>query len=420
MSDKDDCGWSVFDVVKNYSHLYESDRPYFYNTKKVQLTASKSDLWIVSTDYNCFSEVCYNGQDIKSEREDLTVADKQIFFVPTTKSHEVVDRLITSQIMPNFKYFRSLSFVSKPLPLYLINLHDELNLGISRDHALTLEVNRLTSGNISFDSRYFYQHTQSLRQLRILERDGKGWIFMNVKVHEDVIAFAVVINGVFIVTAQSIVEMWNVEMTERLMDSLQMAAIECCESVSDDLIASVGKTEVSFINSHNLQVVSTTLVSENQLVLACSSKYDVLVKDIRFQNGECFIMRNNKKLLSLDNTDIFQVARFSPNAKKLVLSHAKYQNCYRCYDISESSVTAISEMKKKTLEMLCFLDNEYFITIGTYKELCLNHIHSSKIPAIVELEQHPTSVFCCSAAQTLTVNYINNNFREFRVKWPRK
>ena len=29
MSDKDDCGWSVFDVVKNCSHLYESDRPYF-------------------------------------------------------------------------------------------------------------------------------------------------------------------------------------------------------------------------------------------------------------------------------------------------------------------------------------------------------------------------------------------------------
>ena len=295
MFDNDDCGWSVFDVVKDYSHLYESDRPYFYNTKKVQLTAFKSDLWIVSRDCNCFSEVCYNGQDIKNEREDLTVAEKQIFFAPTTKSHEIVDRLITSQIMPNFKYFRSLSFVCKPLPLYLINLHDELNLGISRDYALTLEVNRLTSGNISFDGRYFYQHTQSLRQLRILERDGKGWIFMNVKVHEDVIAVAVVINGVFIVTAQSIVEMWNIEMTERLMHSPQMAAIECCESVSDDLIASFGKTEVSFINSHNLQVVSTTLVSENQLVLACSSKYDVLVKDIRSQNGECFIMRNNKK-----------------------------------------------------------------------------------------------------------------------------
>ena len=131
-------------------------------------------------------------------------------------------------------------------------------------------------------------------------------------------------------------------------------------------------------------------------------------------------MRNNKKLLSLDNTDIFHVARFSPNAKKLVLLHAKYQNGYRCYNISERVVTAISEMKEKTLEMLCFLDNEYYITIGTYKELCLNRIHSSKIPAIVELEQHPTSVFYCSATQTLTVNYMNYNFREFRVKWPRK
>ena len=139
--------------------------------------------------------------------------------------------------MPNFKYFRLLSLVCKPLLLYLINLHDELNLGISREHALTLEVNRLTSGNISFDGRYFYQHTQSLRQVRILKGDGNGWIFMNEKVHEDVIAFAVVINGVFIATAQSIVEMRNIEMTERLMDSPQMAAIECCESVSDDLIA---------------------------------------------------------------------------------------------------------------------------------------------------------------------------------------
>ena len=413
--------WSVFDVVKNYTQLYESDRTDFSVTEKVSLTASKSDLWIVSLEFSKFSEFCYNGEVMTDESGDYPeVGKQQIFFPPATKSHETIDRSIASQIMPNFRYFRLLSFVCEPLPFYLINLRDDLNLSISRDYALTLEVNRLTSGNISFDGRYFYQHSQSSRQLRVLKRDGKCWIFLNEKVHQGVIAFAVVINGVFIVTAQSIVEMWDIEMTQRLMYSQQMAAIECCESVSDDVIACVGKTEVSFINSHNLQVISTTLVSENQLVLACSSKCDVLVKDIRFENSECFIMRNNKKILSLGNTDIFIAARFSPNAKKLVLLDARYEHGYRCYDISESSVTTVSQMKYLTFEMLCFLDNEYYITVRGSKSLFLNSIHLSNKPSKVVLKQHATSLFYCRATQTLIVNYTNNNFREFQVKWPRK
>ena len=411
--------WSVFDVVNNYTHLYESIGPFTYVTGKVplSLTASKSDIWFVSHSTS-LNEFCYmyNGKGMRGHSGVLSVPGRQIFFPPATKSHEIVDRSITSQIMPNFKYFRHLSFVSEPTPSYLINLHDELNLAITCDNLTTLQFNRLASGNISFDGRYFYQHSQSLRQLRVLKRDGKVWILANENVYQNIIAFAVVINGVFIVTAQRIVEMWNIEMTQRLMDCQQMAAIVCCESVSDDLIACVGKTEVSFINSHNLHVVSTTLVSLNQLVLACSSKYDVLVKDIHFQNGECFIMRNNKKTLSLPNTDFFQVARFSPNANKLVLLDAKYNNGYRCYDMSESSMTTVSETKIDTHEILCFLDDEYFITIKAYKTLRLNSIHSTKIHAMITFDQDPTSIFYCHTIQTLIVNYMNNKFHEFRLK----
>ena len=411
--------YSVFDVVNNYTNLFESTSSFKIDANKIPLTSYKSDTFFVLT-FDCFTELCCNGEGMHKHFKTPFVLSK-LFFPPTTKSHEIVDRSIASQVMPNVKDFRYYLFVSEvPLPRYLINLYDGLNLVISFQDTLTLEVNKFTPGNISFDGRYFYQHSQSLHQLRVLKRYGKVWIFQNEKVYQDVIAFAVVINGVFVVTAHSIVEMWNIEMTERLMHSQQMAAIECCESVSDYLIACVRKTEVSFINSRNLQVVSTTLMSENQLVLACSSKYDVLVKDIRFQNGECFIMRNNKRILSLPDAGIFQMARFSPDANKLVLYDANFDNGYRCYDISESSVTTVSESKQETLEILCFLDNEYFITIVACKQLYLNSIHSTNILPTIRLDQYPISVFYCHGTQTLIVNYMDNNFRELRVKWPRK
>ena len=413
--------WSLFDVVNDYNLLFRS-RIYSFEDleeKPASLTASKSDKWFFSNSTK-LSEFCYNGERIVKESRDLQVAWEQLFFLPSTKSYELVDRSVTSQIMPNFHYFRKLLFVSEPIPWYLINLHDELNLAISDDYELTLEVNKLTSGNISFDGRYFYQHSQSSRQLRVLKRDGKGWIFLDEKIFRDVIAFAVVINGVFIVTTENIIEIWNIEMTQRLMHCQKMAAIECCENVSDYIIACVGKTEVSFINSCNLQVVSTTLVSENQLVLACSSKYDVLVKDSRFQNRDCFIMRNNKGILSRRHTDNFQAARFSPNVNKFVLLSGEKFDCgYHCYGISGVSVTKVSGRRKKIHEMVCFLDNEYFITFAAERNLCLNSIHSDIPKAKIRLDHHATSVFYCHATQALIVNYRNNNFQEFRVIWPK-
>ena len=164
---------------------------------------------------------------------------------------------------------------------YVVILSDMLHLHITApdNHAvtsLTLMRSRLTVCNISSDGRYLYQHCQSFRMLSVLKRDDTSWIFMNREV-EKVIAFAVVKNGVCVVTAQGMIEVWNIEMSERLMSCQLLKAIKCCEPVSDYLIACIGKTEVNFIDSRNLQVVSTTSLSESHLVLACSSKCDVLV-----------------------------------------------------------------------------------------------------------------------------------------------
>ena len=410
----------VFDAVNNYTPRHESPtKRDTFDGKKVSLTASKSDIWFVSRSGILF-ELCYNGKGIDKQYYQMNAAEKQLFFPPTTKSREIVDRSITSQIMPNFKYFRYLSNATDPIPRCLINLHDESHLALSHDSALTLQVDRFSSGNISYDGLYFYQHCQSLRELRVLKRDGKGWIFLNENLYSDVVAFAVVMNGVFIVTAQSIVEIWKIDMSERLMHCQQMASIECCESVSDYLIACVGKTEVSYIDSRDLQIVSTTSVAESQHVLACSSKYDVLVKDNRFQNGECFIMRNNKRMFSVLDANIFQVARFSPNACKLILFDAKFDRGYHCYDISEGPSPAFLKTNGKTPEILCFLDNEYFITFGASKTLCLTGIYSTETLATVFLDQLPTSIFYCRTTQTLIVNYMNNKFQEFRVHFGQK
>ena len=404
--------YSVFDVRNNYT-LLQNDITDELEGKEISLTGYKSDSWLAFDGQKVY-ELYQNGLLFKS-RESTRIKYRKLFFPPSTKTNKIDDISITSQVTGNLEYFRHILF-NNFMRTNQIFLNHMLQISISPNHTLKLLDNKLSSGNISFDGQYFYQHFQFLRELRVLKRNFMGWNFVNGKIRHNMIAFAVVKNGVFVLTVQGIIEIWNFELSERVMARQLLNAIECCESVSDYLIAFVGKTEVSFIDSRNLQVLSTTSVSENQRVLACSSKCHVLVVK---ENNQCFIMKNDKRTHSLYNTGTIKLARFFPSGSKLLLFSNDLQK-YHCYDISENSLTLVWKLRFPDvmgIEILYFLKDEYFIAIFTAIQpvLSLTCANSGKILTCFDIIDHPTSVFYCRETQILIVNYRSGWFDEFRV-----
>ena len=412
--------YSVFDVRNNYT-LLPNDTTDQLEGKEISVTGYKSESWLVF-DGGRVHELYHNGLVFKSRKSTRIEDFRKLFFPPSTKTNKIDDISITSQVAGNLEYFLYIFFHDFTAKGQIILNHMlQVQVTVFTNHTLTLLDNKLSSGNISFDGQYFYQHFQFLRELRVLKRNFMGWIFVNGKIRHNIIAFAVVKNGVFVLAIQGIIEIWNFEMSQRVMARQLLNAIECCESVSDYLIACVGKTEVSFIDSRNLQVVSTTSVSENQRVLACSSQYHVLVVK---ENNQCFIMRNDKTTHSVNNTGTVKLARFSPSGRKLLLFSNDLQK-YHCYDISQNSLTLVWNLGLPDvmgIEMLYFLEDEYFIAIFTPMQtvLSLNCANSGKILTCFNIFDRPTSVFYCRETQIVIVNYRCGGFKEFRVHWPNR
>ena len=410
--------YSVFDVRNNYT-LLPNDTTDQLEGKEISVTGYKSESWLVF-DGKRVHELYHNGLVFKSRKSTRIKDFSKLFFPPSTKTNKIDDISITSQVAGNLEYFLYIFFHVFTATDQII-LNHMLQITIFANQSLTLLENKFSSGNISFDGQYFYQHFQFKRELRILKRSFMSWTPVDGKIQHNMIAFAVVKNGVFVLTVQGSIEIWNFEMSARVMARQLLNAIECCESVSDYLIACVGKTEVSFIDSRNLQVLSTTSVSENQRVLACSSKYHVLVVK---ENNQCFIMRNDKTTHSVNNTGTVKLARFSPSGRKLLLFYDDLQK-YHCYDIFENSLTLVWNVgfpDVMGIEILYFLEDEYFIAISTEMQrvLFLTCANSGKIMTCFNIFECPTSVFYCRETQILIINYRKGEFKEFRVHWPKR
>ena len=145
----------------------------------------------------------------------------------------------------------------------------------------------------------------------------------------------------------------------------------------------------------------------------------MLVKNI-FENGECWILKDNEAIHSLNAEQLIKSARFSPDASKLVffhLSDLKYDDHGRCYEISENAMSKKWEVSRGC-DILLFLDNDYFIGLTDCKLLSLICTNSGAVLTRFDLLDTPTSMFYNCENQTLIVNYVNKKFEEFRVYWP--
>ena len=347
------------------------------------------------------------------------------------KIHEISDVSIILQIMPKSHYLNH----HRPLENFQICfrqgdctkviLNDELFLSFSSNEGtLSLYSAEITSGNSSLDGQFLYQHRQSLCELGVFRRNTSGGSVVSLNVFRNVLAFAVVKNGVFLVTVEEDIEIWNAEMSKCLMKSKLLEAIKCCEPVSDYSVACVGKTKVSFFDSRTLQLLSTTSLSENQDVLTCNSKYDVVVRDFSFECNKCFIMKDDKIIHSLNDTMCIELARFSPDASKLVLYfNSRANEHYSFLEISKEKVKEACRVQLHAeSRRLYFLDNNYFITVAVNNNdywLFLTCFRTKKNVPFFRLSGRVTSMFFNRECQILIVNYYQNTFEEFHLQLPK-
>jgi WD40 repeat protein len=425
--DNDTC--SLYDVRNNYKRLQtvtfeDGDSDLIYTTWK-------SDSWILLSRYDSRTITIINDEGTYSNSYLLKHEASVTFFPPSGKALANADwsgifqiqSKLASMLFCRCSYMKrnNISYADKDISTTL--LHDEKLLASFSSHLVLLDAIE-TCGNLSFDGQFFYQHFTYSRQFRIFRRSSGRWILVNGDI-QDIITFAIVKNGVLLVSPGKI-EIWDVSMLDCLKRCPKSCEIRSCESVSDYLVACIAEAEVNFIDSRTLEIQSKTSLSGNQEVLACSSKCDVVVRDISDSNWKCFIMRDNHKSYPGIYLGDVHVARFPPDASLLLVIDVK--NCTKCLEISETGLAMtcddLFEMEGNSVyifDNICFVDNKHFIIYFYMSAQFNEHVLSfERIPRYEEplclpICDYPTSLFYNRETATLIVNYLNCNFEELKL-----
>ena len=119
-------------------------------------------------------------------------------------------------------------------------------------------------------------------------------------------------------------ELWNNDMTQCLATFDVLVGMNTCFPVSDEVIACVYDSYVTFFNVFTKKIESKTSFSEKVFtVYACSVKYHVLA---HMHSGECSLWKNGVKVDGWENVlrantslTLFAHAEFSPQGSRLAM-----------------------------------------------------------------------------------------------------
>ena len=189
---------------------------------------------------------------------------------------------------------------------------------------------------ISVDGRYIYTSGRygDLNSYNMFSCTQPGKSRKLVQVKRSIIPFVPVTNGVFFVgeLAKNLVEfvggtpeLWNSDVTERLLCFPELTGTFRCLSVAEDLVACIMESQVCFFDVLKKEIVGRTQLSESYHsssmsryiysvgVIACSRQYHVL---FRKGSSHALLLQDTKIIDSISN-DI-TTASFSPSGRLLV------------------------------------------------------------------------------------------------------
>ena len=207
----------------------------------------------------------------------------------------------------------------------------------------------------------------------------------------------VVRDGVILYYENRIPELWNNDVTQCLATFDVLVGMEECLSVSDEVIASVYDSYVTFFNVFTKKIESKTSFNEKLLtVYACSIQYHVLAQ---IESSEFSLWKNGVKVDRWENVfpantslrHIFR-AQFSPQGSRLAL-FGEARKIFIFDVVSLSFVAQIPIYWASVNDPIFkFFDNENLVCGFTNLTLCFINVDRGEIITCLDMGSIPAQI----------------------------
>ena len=282
--------------------------------------------------------------------------------------------------------------------------------------------------NISANGNFVYLNNTLAQRFTICELDSNKEQHLKC-LPSGQLNFLVVRDGVIFRDENRTPELWNSDLTQRLASFDQLAGIKSYLSVSDELIACVYHSCVTFFNVFTKKIESKTIFNEYVLfVHACSSKYHVLAQ---IESSDISLWKDGTKVAGwedvfLTNTSLscILVGKFSPQGNRLALCNAEV-NKILIFDVASTEVLAQIPINAPTNELLWlkFFDNENLVCSSSSDNHMLYFINVDRgeVLTCLDLGDIPGPIAACRE-RSIVVAALNcsEHFELIKVWLPRK
>ena len=220
--------------------------------------------------------------------------------------------------------------------------------------------------------------------------------FCHVFENRFVSGISVVRDGVILYDANRTPELWNSDVTQCLATFDVLVGMKKCFPVSDEVIACVYDSYVTFFNVFTKKIESKTSFGEKVWrVYACNIKYHVLAAKI--ESREFSLWKNGVKVDGWENvfrpitlTYIF-VAEFSPQGSRLAL-FGEIDKIFIFDVVSLSCVAQVPVYKPTAILMLRFFDDENLVCGSTNHILYFINVDRGEIITCLDMGNIPASI----------------------------
>ena len=281
--------------------------------------------------------------------------------------------------------------------------------------------------NLSANGDFVYLNNTWEQRFTICELDSNRIKKHQKRLHSDQLDIPVVRDGVILYGENRTPELWNSDLTQRLARFDELAGIKQYSSVSDELIACVYQSDVTFFNVFTKKIESETIFNEDVLaVYACSSKYHVLVQ---IKSSDISLWKDGTKVAGwedvfLTNTSLRCIlfAKFSPQGNRLALSSVEINKIF-IFDVASIKFLAQIPIDgpHNDLIRLTFFDNENLVCSSTNYMLYFINVERGEILTCLDVGDIPAPIAVCRKRSIVfgALNY-SERFELIKVWLPRK
>jgi hypothetical protein len=280
--------------------------------------------------------------------------------------------------------------------------------------------------NLSANGDFVYLSNTSEKSFTICELDSNKKQHVK-RVHSGQLDFSVVRDGVILSGENRTPELWNSDLTQRLLRFDQLAGTMLYLSVSDELIACVYQSYVTFFNVFTMQVESETIFNEDVLsVHACSSKYHVLAQ---IESSDISLWKDGTKVAGwedvfLTNTSLRSIffAKFSSQGNRLALSSVEVNKIF-IFDVVSIECLAQIPINGPNNDFLrlTFFDNENLVCSSTNHMLYFINVDRGEILTCLDVGDIPAPIAVCRERSIVFAALDSSErFELLKVWFPRK